>query len=721
MTHPGRTTAAWRLAAIVTVILAAGGQARGWSVPVTVRSTQPAPVGALPVMGGVPMPQGVLRDTTGIVVRSGGVTTPVQSRILSRWPDGSVRWLLADWQMPLAAGDAARAHLERADDIPASPAKAVRLIRKSDRWIVDTGSARFAIPAEGTVLLRTEAEGADSIVTLEGSLVVDGERREMTAARSLTVVDEGPWRLRIRARGGIGDFQQEIRFDFFAGHRGVRVLHSIESHSRKAYVSLDRLELELRSARPLTDCRFDLEGGSSVRRELADRPIPITQVDPDTLVVEGAVRRARGAGFAACRGEVSHLAAWSRFFWQEYPQGAEFSRNGLAVQLRAPTGRPMPFGSGAAKTHEVWLLLDGNDGDAEALAAIARPAPLWVDPAWTARSGAMRNALAPGAASDAFLTYLAASIERYFVAQAREEWDDSGSIRCSEDDANRRLGAYGMLNWGDWNFREFRDDIKGCDAWGNLEYDTTQVLALAYAAQGRSDVFDAMTASARHFNDVDRIHFSAQHPSWVGMNHPKNPLHFTFELGGVDLGHTWNEGLLSYGVLTGDDRALTGGGAIADYLVRRRNHGMFRGNPRQWGWPQVALVAAWQHSGEERYREAAIWYAHRGMFAHPADGAGDWKRGILAEGLAYTHSVTEDPAILMWLKAYAGRIAEVQPADARWYPALAYTASVVGNAEWRRLAAAKVAQLQFGRWGKPMTIAGRIGFAILALPAQPAD
>lgn len=713
-----RVHAAWGLAAVFAAVLTARVEASGWSVPITVRSAQSAPISALPVTGGVPMPQGALRDTNGLVVRVGDGVTPVQSRILSRWPDGSVRWLLADWQMPLGAGEAARVRLERGAGPAVSPAKTVRLIRKPDRWIVDTGSARFAIPTEGSTLLRTDPNDADSTVTLTGSLTVEGARRDMTAARRLTVLDEGPWRVRIQARGTVGDFQQEIRFDFFAGQRGVRVFHSIENHSRKAYVSLDRLELELRASRPLTECRFDLEGGGSVRRDLADGAISVTQLDPDTLLVEGVARRARGAGFVGCRSAASQLAAWSRFFWQEYPQGTEFSREGLKVQLRAPTGRPMPIGSGAAKTHEVWLLLDGDSGDSAELAAVARPAPLWIDPAWTARSGALRNALAPGANSDAFLTAMTASIERYFVAQAREEWDDSGSIRCSEDDSNRRVGAYGMLNWGDWNFREYRDDIKGCDAWGNLEYDTAQVLALAYAAQGRIDVYEAMTAAARHFNDVDRIHFSANHPTWVGMNHPKNPLHFTFELGGVDLGHTWNEGLFSYGVMTGDDRALRGGREIADYLVRRRNHGMFRGNPRQWGWPQVALVAAWQHSGEERYREAATWYAHRGMFAHPAEGSGDWKRGILAEGLAYTHSVTRDPTILMWLKTYAARIAELRPADARWYPALAYTARVVGNEEWKRQADAKVAQLQFGRWGKPMTIAGRIGFAVLALPSQ---
>ncbi len=213
-----------------------------------------------------------------------------------------------------------------------------------------------------------------------------------------------------------------------------------------------------------------------------------------------------------------------------------------------------------------------------------------------------------------------------------------------------------MLNWGDWNFPGFRDSTKGCDAWGNLEYDLPQVLALAYAASGERGYYDGMVAAARHFMDVDRIHFHPTRPGWVGMNHPKNPLHFSFELGGVDLGHTWVEGLLSYYALTGDERGLDAARGIADVLVRRIDGIVWRGNPRQWGWPQIALVAAYQATGNDVYRRAAEAYARRGMAAHAPDQGTQWKLGILAEGLAYTHSVTDDAAIRDWLVRYAAAV-----------------------------------------------------------------
>lgn len=716
-----RTSVAARALAVVAAFAlsapaAAAAPAR-LSVPASVRSMQAAPIAALPVSGGVPFAEGDVRDPAALFVRDGDRRIPLQARVLSRWPDGSVRWLLADWQTQLGAGETRRVHIESGEPVPAA-GQAVQVLRKPDRVVVDTGAAQFNLLLDGPVLLRT-LDGDGRAAELSGHLIAEAQRHEFDGRRNIEVLDSGPWRARVQVRAAVGSFRQELRIDFFAGSAAIRVLHSIENHGRAAYVSIDDLALTLRLPHPASSCRFDLDRGSALQLDVREQGSVITQLDAARLSVDGKIREGRGAGSVACVTGKEHAAIASRYFWQEYPQGVRLARDALTFHLRAPTDRPMPFGSGAAKTHELWILARGDSASATTLPALARPAPLWVDPAWMEASGALRNALAPRPASEPFLLGLTASIERYFAAQAREEWDDSGRVRCSDDHANKRVGAYGMLNWGDWNFRGYRDTIKGCDAWGNLEYDTTQVLALAFAARGEPAVFDAMTAAARHFADVDRIHFSAQQPKWVGMNHPKNPLHFAFELGGVDLGHSWTEGLFSYGVMTGDDRALRAGREIADYMVRRRGAGMFRGNPRQWGWPQIALVAAWEYSGDERYREAATWFAHRGMFAHPADATGDWKRGILAEGLAYTHSVTTDATVLAWLETYAKGIAAAPPDDARYYPALAYVGRVKGEATWVEMAEAKVATLQFGRWGKPMTIAGRTGFATLAQRRSP--
>ncbi|OFV91930.1 MAG: hypothetical protein A3J75_02290 [Acidobacteria bacterium RBG_16_68_9] len=344
-----------------------------------------------------------------------------------------------------------------------------------------------------------------------------------------------------------------------------------------------------------------------------------------------------------------------------------------------------------------------------------------VDPEWVARSRALPLAIAPGALTDRFIREVSDGFDRYRKRNDIERWDDSGRVRCSKWlPARPQGGAYGMWNWGDWNFPTYQDDTKGCDAWGNLEYDTTLVLALGFVATRRPELYEAMVVAARHFMDVDTIHFQARRPEWVGMNHPKNPLHFSFELGGVDLGHTWSEGLLAYYYLTGDERGLDGARGIADYLERRLGRGIIAANPRQLGWPQIALLAVHEATGERRYLDAAHEYARRGMRAHPPGSVRHWKHGILADALAYTHAATHDAEIEQWLRVYVksvgGRRAQ---RDARLLPATAYVAALTGDASLRAVALQGAERLGLGGWGKPFTLNGRLGFRLYSLLGEP--
>lgn len=56
-----------------------------------------------PITSGIPFARGVLRDAGKLSVSSGGRLLPAQFRILSRWDDGSLRWVLMDTQIDLPA------------------------------------------------------------------------------------------------------------------------------------------------------------------------------------------------------------------------------------------------------------------------------------------------------------------------------------------------------------------------------------------------------------------------------------------------------------------------------------------------------------------------------------------------------------------------------------------------------------------------------------------
>ncbi|MFP6768739.1 MAG: hypothetical protein VB859_11245, partial [Planctomycetaceae bacterium] len=57
-----------------------------------------------PVTSGVPFAQGELRSADAVALFHAGPEqrrVPLQTEILSRWPDASVKWLLLDFQIDL--------------------------------------------------------------------------------------------------------------------------------------------------------------------------------------------------------------------------------------------------------------------------------------------------------------------------------------------------------------------------------------------------------------------------------------------------------------------------------------------------------------------------------------------------------------------------------------------------------------------------------------------
>lgn len=681
-----------------------------------------------PLSAGVPFPKGYLRDVADIGLADAGKALPVQSRVLSRWPDGSVRWAMLDWSADLGAGQAHTWSVERRPGVAA--AVGISIKEDAERITVDSGALRFDVLKRGAGLVGELRRNGDSAPwgPLTSFVEVGGQRYAAQAPSKVTILERGPLRARIELRGSYGGgLQYVVRIDAFAGQPALRILHSFEQHADQAVTRVDRISLEL-AGHLADDAAFSAErvGAPPSAGKLPSSGVALYQEDNRTLHVGTEKQEGRASGWFDVHDAKHGVVLTSRYFWQEYPQSVSLRRDGWSLNLWAPEAPPAQVGMGAAKTHELTILLHGPERPDAKLGVADLPLLAHVDAEWTARSGALRGSIAPGPGHDAFLREEAAAYERYRLHADKEEWDDRGAPQCpaATDGAatprpdpleHRRSGFYGMFNWGDWNYPGYHDDTKGCDAWGNLEYDMTHVLALGYAATGSTQQLDGVIAAARHFMDVDRIYFQTEHPNWVGMNHPKNPLHFSFALGGVDLGHTWTEGLLSYFYLTGDERGLTAARDIGDYLVNRLKATLVKGNPRQWGWPQIALVAVYEATGDERYKTAALEYARRGMAQHAPDKFKDFKIGILAEALAYTHSISSDRQLSDWLTRYsAAVVAYPGTPDPRLLPAVAYVGRMANKPQLTRIAVQAVPALKFGNWGKPFTIAGRLGFGILA-------
>ncbi len=71
--------------------------------PLTLTVTEPSGVGrtSWPVTSGIPLPQGELNNPSNVKLLQDAAAIPLQTEILCKWPDGSIRWLLLDFQVDL--------------------------------------------------------------------------------------------------------------------------------------------------------------------------------------------------------------------------------------------------------------------------------------------------------------------------------------------------------------------------------------------------------------------------------------------------------------------------------------------------------------------------------------------------------------------------------------------------------------------------------------------
>ena len=693
------------------------------AVPLVVQETAGVARHAWPATASVPVPRGRVRSPEGLwLAGDDRRPAPIQARALERWTDGSVRWLLLDFLADVPAGAHVTYTLRDGKALRGVPGPALHVQQGRDgARVLDSGALRVTVPSRGTALLADlTAEGTRVAgpVALP-DLVVDGVRGGPPGRDRMAVETEGPVRTELLATGRYPQgMAWEVRVAAFAGQRFIRLQHTVTNVADPHYAPV-------RSFALVVPGKFDraevgIDGGSRAIPALDAEPHELFHDDatPALLDGKGAGRHADGWARASGGGVAVTLVAPS--FWEEYPKAIRIRRDGVGIDLFAGETAAVQFGTGAAKTHEVWIAVAPEDhaGAAGDLAAALGAPLVGVPPAsWIVASGALPQALDPAApgARD-FLSRLGAAYMRYRDRARTERWDDGPPVPCAERvTEHERVGLYGLFNWGDWQFPGYRDHARGCDGWGNLEYDLPQVLGLAWAATGSETFFEGLVPAARHYRDVDIIHHAAGHPGWVGLNHPHKALHFAFESHEtVDLGHTWTEGLVTYYRLTGEVRALEAARGIADALVGRESGA---GNPRQFGWPMIALAAVYDATGERRYLDAARAYANAATAAfRPTPAAGDWKMGILADGLATVHAASGDERLRRWLVAYADALLAGGDRwqDPRFALPLGYLAALTGDVRYKGAALLAVRTMKVGDWGKTLASTGRVGFRLLA-------
>lgn len=399
--------------------------------------TSAAPTGPRrrePVTCGIPWPRGVLTDPSVLrMADSLGQAAVLQTRVLDRWPDGSVRWLLLDWQATVQGPTTCMLY---AHGPPGEPVGArVKVEQRKDVFLIDTETAKFRVgpgrfPFESVKV--GDAEAVDAIGTVFRFDDATGQSFR-PEPRSVTLEDAGPVRVTVCAKGvlsagkgvePLADFV--LRMSFFAGSPTVRFVLTV-TNPRKAehpgglwdlgnggsiYLRDASFTVSLPTSFDPATCQASVEAGSPL--EALNLPVEIYQDSsggenwkssnhvnrrhevPNTFrgyrVRSG---RAERTGLRASptlglnRGSRTVTAAVP-YFWQNFPKSLEAVESALTVRLfPRQYADAHELQGGEQKTHTFYVAFAQDLASSVPLDWCRNPLVPRATPAWYCDSGAL--------------------------------------------------------------------------------------------------------------------------------------------------------------------------------------------------------------------------------------------------------------------------------------------------------------------------------------------
>ena len=677
--------------------------AEAGAIPLMVKEPSGVERKSWPVTSGVPLPQGALKDASHVRLLSDSEELPLQTEVLSHWPDGSVKWLLLDFQTDLDANSQRVFKLEFGSDVKRPPVEnPLQVQSDAEITTLSTGSLKMKLSRAqfhlfDAVWLETDGEKKNAVESGIALTDPDGHVFRADGSKAEVKIEQaGPLRACVRIEGshaGSGKemFKYIVRVHAFRGQPYVRIFYTFindwprELMARIRSINLD-LELAGEKDQPVK-YTLGMEDGKS-EGVPGTEGVRLFQVDDLAYQVNEHMAGKRAPGWLDVSTEGFGVTAVVRDFWQNYPKALSAKDRTLSVEI-CPSfenstydGKPLDednklyyylhdgvytFKTGLARTHEMWFLFHqgqaSNAGDFSK--GSQQPLLATCDPAYLSATKAMGD-------------FPPADPQRYSGYDSAVE-KAMGSHLNRQDEKRE----YGMLNFGDW-FGERRVN------WGNLEYDLQHGLFLQYARTGDRKYFLRAEQAARHHIDVDVVHAVNAHlqnpwgaPPRVGdiwlhcLNHTGGyyqpgdvdlPVGKTYFMGhSTNWGHVWVGGDAAYYLFSGDRRALEVSLEIADAMAShcpiRYGSGT---HVRDQGWPMILLLDAYDLTLDEKYLDAAhsVWATlkeqldlKKGWVVKLAGGHcehGDrrcfgnvpFMEGLMLGGLARYHRVTGDPEVL---------------------------------------------------------------------------
>jgi len=574
---------------------------------------------------GVPFSRGSVFDDDHLVVaHDSGKSFPHQAQPLAHWSDGSIKWLLVDILVRLAARQRLELRLkslgqatvsEQPDGTRASEGLAVR--QEPSGIEVDTGVATFRFDRAVAAPVAGVKVGGRDLLTATGAALkltgVDGrvltpklERMYVAQQGPLTtaVIVEGvfadganglpmSWRSRAFLTAGSAAVQLEIRV---RNPRAARHAGGLWDLGDPGSWLFKDLSVCLHPATPVRELRWYAEGPGNESTEPAapwtlyqdssggeqwncdnhlDRNGKLSVSVRGYQIRRGADLGGEGLRATPCLlavGESGWVSATVCDFWQNFPKALRWQDDALCIGLfPGECAAGFELQGGEQKRHT--LLCDfGEAPRSSVIEQLQAPPAVWIEPAAVERSKAVPYLIAREASSTPELyAYIDGVIAGPRSFQARREIIDE----------------YGWRNFGDLyadheavNDRSARPFISHY----NNQYDFIYGGLVHYLASGELRWRELAEASARHVVDIDIYHTGQDKAAFNGglfwhtdhyrpartcthRTYSRHNLNGSAYGGGPSNEHNYTSGLLLHHYLSGDAESAQAVRELADWVI----------------------------------------------------------------------------------------------------------------------------------------------------------
>ena len=578
------------------------------------------PEDGYPVTWGVPFAQGRLFDNSRVALSdSSGKPVPLQTQVLHKWPDGSIHWMLLDFQA--SAANVGKSYtMTFGDQVTATPEAAGMTVSDKDGVVsVNTGALAFTVAkgaktlAQAFTLAGEPSPLAEAITGLVASRDGWVESEFTPVNETVTVEASGPERAAVSIAGRLMATDKSFgrftcRIHAYRGKPYVRILYRIFNDTDVPAQLLTDFSLRIQTP---------MKTGEAV---LGDRKLVTGPADDQRLLV----RQAKCDAYTVFQGNDALLASGSHWVG---PISLQTSQHGVSAAVRyfpqlnpkrmwAGQGGQIGFDlfartieyehfvmtKGEAKRHELLVYFHKGTSDQpgiqSAFKAFETP-PILLSADWYAENQAFGRTAAP--------------LTQENVADLSEAMTAAiPGLGCNQ--------PQGIRNWPDSYSDSIYSAYRG--TWGNIYQEMDYGSYIVGLLAGRREWIDFARAYQEHFMDIDICHHSSD-PAFIGASYGISPYHTGHQpyslnapLGGLFLLH----------YLTGDPDARESAVGIADWLYRT-NLGIGAASGRAVGWPLRSSMIAYENTGDKKHLEAGKRLAEyalaeadprRGFFSEPA-------------------------------------------------------------------------------------------------------